>query len=148
MLKSRFGGYDGKGQILIKAGAQLDHAWLKIAGQPFIAEQYVHYSREVSIIAARQLSGAMVFYDLAENQHSHGILQYSLNRPGDPFLPQAKAHIQRLMEALDYCGVLALEMFQVDDKLIANEYAPRVHNSGHWTIEGAAVSQFENHLRA
>lgn len=148
ILKSRLGGYDGKGQIMISSEAQLDQAWLEIAEQPFIAEQFIHYDREVSVIAARQSSGEIVFYDLAENSHRHGILQCSLNRPDDPFLPQAQAHIQRLMDALDYCGVLALEMFQVGDQLIANEYAPRVHNSGHWTIEGAAVSQFENHLRA
>lgn len=148
ILKSRFGGYDGKGQIIIHSEAQLDHAWQEINEQPFIAEQYVQYSREISIIAARQLNGEMVFYDLAENRHRHGILQCSLNRPNDSFLHQAQTHIRSLMEALDYCGVLALEMFQLGDKLIANEYAPRVHNSGHWTIEGAAVSQFENHLRA
>lgn len=148
VLKSRFGGYDGKGQIVIKSAQQLEQAWLELSGQPYIVEQWIRFSREVSIIAVRNLSGKMAFYDLAENIHCSGILQTTLNRPGDKLLQQAQGYVHRLMEELDYCGVLTLEFFQIGDELLANEFAPRVHNSGHWTIEGAAVSQFENHLRA
>ncbi len=148
VLKSRTGGYDGKGQILVESAQQLDAIWLKIKGQPFIAEQWVDFSREVSVIAARSQNGECVFYDLVENLHQQGILQTSLNRPDDPLSSLAQEYAKRLINELDYCGVLTLELFQVGDKLVVNEFAPRVHNSGHWTIEGASVSQFENHLRA
>jgi len=148
LLKSRTGGYDGKGQIMLESQQQLDSAWLEINGQPFIAEKWVSFSREVSIIAARSQNGGCEFYDLVENQHHQGILRTSFNRPDDPLSTKAQEYIQTLMNELDYCGVLTLELFQVGDQLVVNEFAPRVHNSGHWTIEGAVVSQFENHLRA
>jgi 5-(carboxyamino)imidazole ribonucleotide synthase len=102
----------------------------------------------VSIIAVRSVSGEIVFYPLSENLHRGGILRVSESRANDPMQKQAETYISRLLEALDYVGVLALEFFGIDAKLVANEFAPRVHNSGHWTIEGAETSQFENHLRA
>ena len=106
------------------------------------------FNREVSIIAARSVSGAIVFYPLSENVHRGGILRVATSRERDPMQRQAETYISDLMAALDYVGILALELFEVDGRLIANEFAPRVHNSGHWTIEGAETSQFENHLRA
>ena len=96
------------------------------------------FSREVSIIAARSVSGAVVFYPLSENLHKGGILRIAESRADDPMQAQAEDYISRLLNALDYVGVLALELFEVEGQLIANEFAPRVHNSGHWTIEGEA----------
>ena len=148
ILKSRTMGYDGKGQSLLKSADDLKSAWELMAGVPAIVEAFVPFNREVSIIAARNVSGALVFYPLSENFHRGGILRVSECCDHDPMQQQAETYISRLMEALDYVGVLALELFEIDGKLIANEFAPRVHNSGHWTIEGAETSQFENHLRA
>lgn len=148
ILKSRTLGYDGKGQSLLKSIDDLKPAWELLAGVPAVVEAFVPFDREVSIIAARNVSGATVFYPLSENFHRSGILRVSASCEGDPMQQQAEIYISRLMEALDYVGVLALELFEIDGKLIANEFAPRVHNSGHWTIEGAETSQFENHLRA
>ena len=148
ILKSRTLGYDGKGQSLLKSADDLKSAWELLAGVPAIVEAFVPFNREVSIIAARNVSGAIVFYPLSENFHRGGILRVSECCDNDPMQQQAESYISRLMEELDYVGVLALELFEIDGKLIANEFAPRVHNSGHWTIEGAETSQFENHLRA
>ncbi|MCX7096834.1 MAG: 5-(carboxyamino)imidazole ribonucleotide synthase [Methylococcales bacterium] len=148
ILKSRTMGYDGKGQSLLKSADDLATAWDLLAGAPAIVEAFVPFGREVSIIAARSVSGETVFYPLSENRHRGGILRVSESRAGDPMQAQAEAYISKLMVALDYVGVLALELFEIDGRLIANEFAPRVHNSGHWTIEGAETSQFENHLRA
>jgi 5-(carboxyamino)imidazole ribonucleotide synthase len=148
ILKSCTMGYDGKGQSLLKSVADLKPAWEQLAGVPGVVEAFVPFDREVSIIAARNVSGATVFYPLSQNLHRGGILRVSESCDNDPMQQQAEIYISRLMEALDYVGVLALELFEVDGKLIANEFAPRVHNSGHWTIEGAETSQFENHLRA
>jgi len=148
ILKSRTLGYDGKGQSLLKSADDLKSAWEQLDGVPAIVEAFVPFNREVSIIAARNVSGAIVFYPLSENFHRGGILRVSECCDNDPMQQQAECYISRLMEALDYVGVLALELFEIDGKLIANEFAPRVHNSGHWTIEGAETSQFENHLRA
>ena len=148
ILKSCTLGYDGKGQSLLKSVADLKPAWEQLAGVPGVVEAFVPFDREVSIIAARNVSGATVFYLLSQNLHRGGILRVSESCDNDPMQQQAEAYILRLMEALDYVGVLALELFEIDGKLIANEFAPRVHNSGHWTIEGAETSQFENHLRA
>jgi 5-(carboxyamino)imidazole ribonucleotide synthase len=148
ILKSRTLGYDGKGQSLLKSADDLASAWELLAGVPAIVEAFVPFNREVSIIAARNVSGAIVFYPLSENFHRGGILRVSECCDNDPMQQQAESYISRLMEELDYVGVLALELFEIDGKLIANEFAPRVHNSGHWTIEGAETSQFENHLRA
>lgn len=148
ILKSRTLGYDGKGQSVLKSVDDLAPAWELLQGVPAIVEAFVPFRREVSIIAARNVSGAIVFYPLSENLHRGGILRVSECRDGDALQKQAESHVSTLMEALDYVGVLALELFDVDGKLVANEFAPRVHNSGHWTIEGAETSQFENHLRA
>ena len=148
ILKSRTLGYDGKGQSLLRTADDLKSAWELLAGVPAVVEAFVPFDREVSIIAARNTSGAIVFYPLSENSHRGGILRVSTSCDHDPMQQQAETYIARLMAALDYVGVLALELFEIDGKLIANEFAPRVHNSGHWTIEGAETSQFENHLRA
>jgi len=148
ILKSCTMGYDGKGQSLLKSVDDLKPAWEQLTGVPGVVEAFVPFDREVSIIAARNVSGATVFYPLSQNLHRGGILRVSESCDNDPMQQEAEAYILRLMEALDYVGVLALELFEIDGKLIANEFAPRVHNSGHWTIEGAETSQFENHLRA
>lgn len=148
VLKSRTLGYDGKGQSLLKSPEDLQKAWEMLEGVPAIVEAFVPYKREVSIIAVRNVKGVMAYYPLSENLHKGGILRVSESRYGDSMQLQAESYVSRLMEGLDYVGVLALELFEVDGELIANEFAPRVHNSGHWTIEGAETSQFENHLRA
>jgi 5-(carboxyamino)imidazole ribonucleotide synthase len=148
ILKTRTQGYDGKGQALVKSAVDLQPAWGKMQGLPAIVEAFVPFSREVSIIAARSVSGEVAFYPLSENLHKNGILRIAESRANDPMQAQAEDYILRLLNALDYVGVIALELFEVDGKLLANEFAPRVHNSGHWTIEGAETSQFENHLRA
>lgn len=100
------------------------------------------------MVAVQNRHADKVFYDLAENEHNRGILHTTINRPGDPMAGKAQAIISQLMDELNYCGVMALELFQINGQLMANEFAPRVHNTGHWTIEGASTSQFENHLRA
>lgn len=148
ILKSRTQGYDGKGQSVLKSAADLAGAWQLLDGMPAIVEAFVPFDREISIIAARNAAGAVVFYPLSENLHRGGILRVAQSREGDPMQQQAETYALRLLEALDYVGVLALELFEVKGHLMANEFAPRVHNSGHWTIEGAETSQFENHLRA
>jgi len=148
ILKSRTLGYDGKGQSVLKSADDLRLAWDLLEGAPAIVEAFVPFDREVSIIAVRSVSGSIVFYPLSENLHRGGILRVSESRHGDATQTLAEAYVARLMEALDYVGVLALELFEINGELIANEFAPRVHNSGHWTIEGAETSQFENHLRA
>lgn len=151
VLKTRRFGYDGKGQVVLREPSDVDRAWATLAGVPLIVEGFVPFEREVSIIAVRRRNGQTAFYPLVENQHCDGILRLSLApAPGlTPDLQQrAEAKAQRVLEALDYVGVLAIEFFQLAGRLLANEMAPRVHNSGHWTIEGAQTSQFENHLRA
>jgi len=148
ILKSRTQGYDGKGQSVLKSPDDLASAWGLLQGVPAIVEGFVPFDREVSIVAVRNVSGAFVFYPLSENIHRGGILRIAECRADDAMQAQAERYASHLMTALDYVGVLALELFEVNGKLIANEFAPRVHNSGHWTIEGAQTSQFENHLRA
>jgi 5-(carboxyamino)imidazole ribonucleotide synthase len=148
IVKSRRMGYDGKGQAFVRTPEDLPKAWEAMAGVPAVVEAFVPFDREVSIIAARSPQGEIAFYPLSANLHKGGILRISECCDGDPMQAQAEDYVTRLLEALDYVGVLALELFQVDGQLVANEFAPRVHNSGHWTIEGAETSQFENHLRA
>ena len=151
VLKSRRLGYDGKGQGVIRSREEIGSAWVKVGGVPAIVESFVKFTRELSIIAVRSRSGEMAFYPLVENHHTEGILRFSL-APA----PNVSATIQktaedyatRIMTELGYVGVLAIEFFETPDGLVANEMAPRVHNTGHWTIEGADTSQFENHLRA
>ena len=148
ILKTRRFGYDGKGQRVLRSEADIEPAWCSLGGVPLILEGFVPFRREVSIIAVRGRDGATAFYPIAENVHRDGILFTSYARPGDELQAQAESHASRLLAHLDYVGVLCLELFDVDGHLVANEFAPRVHNSGHWTIEGAETSQFENHLRA
>gem|GEM_PF-4766775 len=113
-----------------------------------IAESFIPFQREVSIIAVRNRSGQTAVYPLTENHHKQGILHLSRCRPGDPQTSRAEDYARRLLQRFEYVGVMALELFEVNGRLLANEMAPRVHNSGHWTIEGTETSQFENHLRA
>jgi 5-(carboxyamino)imidazole ribonucleotide synthase len=149
VLKTRRLGYDGKGQFVIRAASDLDSAWAQLGASRLIYEKYLSYSREVSIVGARSASGAIVTYPLSANTHGGGILRFGLAPYINTRLETlAKTYLRRVMRELSYVGVLAIEFFVVKGRLIANEMAPRVHNSGHWTIEGCATSQFENHLRA
>jgi 5-(carboxyamino)imidazole ribonucleotide synthase len=151
VLKTRRMGYDGKGQLVLRTEADVEAAWEALGGRPLILEGFVPFDREVSILAARGRDGATAFYPLIENHHAGGILRLSLAPAPelDPALQaRAEEYAKRLLDRLGYVGVLALELFQVGGELLANEMAPRVHNSGHWTIEGAETSQFENHVRA
>ena len=148
ILKTRSGGYDGKGQWMIKDTSQVEAIFPEIKINHLIAEKCISFNREVSIIAVRSTTGDVKFYDLCENIHKNGILYSTRNCPGDTSQKQAESMISTLMDKLDYCGVLTLELFDCGGQLLANEYAPRVHNSGHWTIEGTEASQFENHVRA
>lgn len=148
VLKTRRMGYDGKGQAVLRQDGDLDAAWQRLAGQPLILEAFVAFERELSCIAVRGRDGDMVFYPVVENVHRDGILRTSVPQHDDPLQALAQDYTRRVAEHLDYVGVIAFEFFVADGQLYANEIAPRVHNSGHWTIEGAEVSQFENHLRA
>ncbi len=148
VLKTRTLGYDGKGQVVLEEGDDPARAWRAIGRVPAILEGFVAFDREVSLIAVRGREGEMAFYPLTENRHRGGILRLSRNLADDPLQGRAEVYARRLMERLDYVGVLAIEFFEQGERLLANEMAPRVHNSGHWTIEGAVTSQFENHLRA
>jgi len=151
VLKSRRLGYDGKGQAVIRTRDEIGAAWVKISGVPSIVEKMVKFSRELSIIAVRSRTGELAFYPLVENHHSEGILRFSL-APAPNVAREiqtiAEEYAKKVLEHLDYVGVLAIEFFETSEGLVANEMAPRVHNTGHWTIEGADTSQFENHLRA
>jgi 5-(carboxyamino)imidazole ribonucleotide synthase len=149
VLKTRRLGYDGKGQIIVRDAADIENAVAELGGSALVAEQWVPFDREVSAIGARNVSGDIAVYPLTENEHRNGILSVSRAPAVAGALGEtATAYLTRLLNRLDYVGVLALELFVVGDRLLANEFAPRVHNSGHWTIEGAETSQFENHLRA
>ncbi len=151
VLKTRRFGYDGKGQAVLRTEADARAAFERLGGAPLILEGFVRFERELSIIAVRSSSGQVVCYPLVQNHHEGGILRKTVApAPGvtDALQESAREHIEKLLEHLDYVGVLALELFEVDGALLANEIAPRVHNTGHWTIEGARTSQFENHLRA
>ena len=151
VLKTRRMGYDGKGQAVIRDTMSLEAAWQLLEGSPLLVEKYVEFRYELSVIGVRDTTGRALFYPPIENVHREGILRKS-TAPAPSVTPQlagvAINYCQMLMERLAYVGVLALELFSVDGELFANEMAPRVHNSGHWTIEGAETSQFENHLRA
>jgi len=149
VLKTRRLGYDGKGQFTLKQAAHIDEAWHAIGGTGLIYEKFQTFSREVSLVGARSAAGRTVFYPLSSNTHVGGVLRYSIAPFANPGLEKiARTYLKRVMNALGYVGVLAIEFFVVRGRLIANEMAPRVHNSGHWTIEGCVTSQFENHLRA
>ena len=150
ILKTRRLGYDGKGQFRLKSLADVDAAWDALAGAPSILEAFVPFERELSVIAVRSRDGEFRTWPLTQNWHADGILSASLAPApdSDALAPLAFAHARRIAEELDYVGVFALELFVLDGALLGNEMAPRVHNSGHWTIEGAPASQFENHVRA
>ncbi|GDY12131.1 N5-carboxyaminoimidazole ribonucleotide synthase [Planctomycetota bacterium] len=153
VLKTRRLGYDGKGQAVLRQATDLDAAWAALGNAPggLILEGFVDFERECSLVAARGRDGAVVCYPLAENTHRGGILSTSL-LPGPGLSAALQSEAERVMgtilAALDYVGVLCIEFFVADGRLIANEMAPRVHNSGHGTIEGCVTSQFANHIRA
>lgn len=151
VLKTRRLGYDGKGQFVLRSPSDVSAAWTAVGGAASILEGFVHFQRELSLIAVRGRDGATAFYPLVENHHEQGILRKTL-APAPALTPElqasAESYAARVLERLDYVGVLALELFQVGSTLVANEMAPRVHNSGHYSIEGSRTSQFENHLRA
>jgi 5-(carboxyamino)imidazole ribonucleotide synthase len=151
VLKTRRLGYDGKGQAVLRAGEPLDRIRGRLEPEgSHLLEGLVPFRRELSIVAARDPEGAVVHYPLAENVHRGGMLRTS--RAPAEVSPELEARARRyadlVMERLGHVGVLAIELFETEDALLANEIAPRVHNSGHWTIEGAETSQFENHVRA
>jgi 5-(carboxyamino)imidazole ribonucleotide synthase len=149
IVKTRRLGYDGRGQRVVDSRAALAAAWRELGGVPSIAEAVVKFTREVSLIAAQGANDERVFYPLAENVHRDGVLASTIAPYVDTSLQaQAEAWLTAIMSRLNYRGVLTVEFFHTDLGLVANEMAPRVHNSGHWTIEGAETSQFENHLRA
>ena len=151
VLKTRTGGYDGKGQYLLRTAADLEPAWAALGGVPLILESFVAFRRELSIVAARGDDGTIACWPVVENQHRDGILRVTL-APARGWTPGLQAEAEScaiaVLEALDFVGVGCVELFETEHALLANELAPRVHNSGHWTIEGARTSQFENHLHA
>jgi len=166
VVKTRRMGYDGKGQAVLRSIADVDTAWVSLQGEssilggasgngpaPLIVEAFVAFDTEVSVIAARSTTGQIVFYPLTENLHQGGILRISrspaIHPAVTPAIEQLAMEASRAtLEALEYVGVLAIEFFVCNGRLLANEMAPRVHNSGHWTMNAGITSQFENHLRA
>ncbi|MDF5456951.1 5-(carboxyamino)imidazole ribonucleotide synthase, partial [Vibrio parahaemolyticus] len=155
VLKSALGGYDGKGQWRLKEASQVDDIWTEMSEciaatptQAIVAEEFVPFNREVSLVGARSKDGSVEVYPLAENVHTNGVLSLSTAIDAPGLQEQAKQMFTAVADSLDYVGVLALEFFDVDGALLVNEIAPRVHNSGHWTQQGAETCQFENHLRA
>ncbi|MGO1298345.1 MAG: 5-(carboxyamino)imidazole ribonucleotide synthase [Vibrio sp.] len=155
VLKSALGGYDGKGQWRLTDISQADAIWTEMKvcldaspQQAIVAEQFVPFQREVSLVGARGANGAIETYPLAENIHVNGVLNLSTAIDAPELQAQAEDMFAAVADSLNYVGVLALEFFDVSGELLVNEIAPRVHNSGHWTQQGAEVCQFENHLRA
>lgn len=158
VVKTRRGGYDGKGQAVLRAGAgraEVERAWEELGMVGVVGgvlvEKFVPFERELSVVAVRGRGGEFCAYPLTQNVHRAGILRVS-TAPCEGWTrglqERAERYARAIMERLDYVGVLAIEFFEVGGELLANEMAPRVHNSGHWTIEGAETSQFENHVRA
>jgi len=151
ILKTKRFSYDGKGQARILDPNDAEAAWAAVGGQPSILEGFVRFEQEFSVILARGVDGDIRFWDSPHNVHVDGILATSTAPAGPVILAQteaARAMARKVADALDYVGVLTLEFFAAADGPVFNEMAPRVHNSGHWTIEGARTSQFENHIRA
>ena len=151
VLKTRRFGYDGKGQWVLRTREDVARLEEQFPDAPLILEKFMSFARELSVIAVRGRSGETAFYPLVENHHRGGILRLSLApapRLSAALQQEAELAARRILDALDYVGVLAVELFELDGHLFANEIAPRVHNSGHWSIEGAVTSQFESHLRA
>ena len=149
VLKTRRLGYDGKGQALVRSREELERAWSELGSVPLLYEEYVAFDCEVSIIGARARDGRTAVYPLGLNVHAGGMLRLTRAPYGSVRLQRLAAlHLRRVLEHFRYVGVLTIEFFVRGGRLVANEIAPRVHNSGHWTIEGAETSQFENHVRA
>jgi 5-(carboxyamino)imidazole ribonucleotide synthase len=149
VLKTRRFGYDGKGQFVLRNEGDLEAAWDALKKESLIAEGFVHFETELSLLGARSTAGEIVFYPLVENTHRNGILHQTVAPYlNDALTEQAKQYMSILLDHLNYRGLMAIEFFVKEGHLIANEMAPRVHNTGHWSIEGASISQFEQHLRA
>lgn len=151
VLKTTTEGYDGKGQAVLKSEDQVEKAWQQLGERELILEGFVDFTRELSIIAVRNAQNEHVYYPLMQNVHHEGILRYTIapaRQISEEVQKQAEEYMHKLLDELDHVGVLTLELFETEEGLVANEMAPRVHNSGHWTIEGAETSQFENHVRA
>jgi 5-(carboxyamino)imidazole ribonucleotide synthase len=154
VIKTRRFGYDGKGQAIIREGDNPDRIWADLGTKSALLEAFIPFEHEISVIVARSASGEVECFDVTENEHSDHILKISRAPAAipDALAAQARAIAGKIADALDYVGVLAVEMFVVADstgpKVLVNEIAPRVHNSGHWTLDGATVSQFEQHIRA
>ena len=150
ILKTATDGYDGKGQFLIKSETQIHEAWEKMAGAESILEGFINFKRELSLIAVRGIDGSLKYYPLVENSHHEGILRLTIapaQNISASLQKKAEEYMSSILKEIKHVGVLTIELFESDD-LLVNEIAPRVHNSGHWTIEGAQTSQFENHIRA
>jgi 5-(carboxyamino)imidazole ribonucleotide synthase len=149
VVKTRRLGYDGKGQAVVRDARELARAWRRLGAVPLLYEELVRFDAEVSIIGARSTRGELAVYAPCGNVHVDGILRVTRAPYGNARLQRlAGGYLERILEHFRYAGVLTIEFFRRNGQLIANEMAPRVHNSGHWTIEGAVTSQFENHLRA
>lgn len=151
ILKTATEGYDGKGQFLMHDTSQITEAWSSMNGVESILEGFVNFKRELSLIAVRGVNNEHKYYPLVENTHHNGILRLTIApAPAiDPAVQKTAEHyMQTLLDEMNHVGVLTIELFETDNGLVANEMAPRVHNSGHWSIEGANTSQFENHVRA
>ncbi len=151
VLKTTTEGYDGKGQYVLRSPDDAEPAWAAIGNRELIAEAFVTFERETSVIASRDVNGNIVVFPMTENIHHEGILRYSLYPAANLSAEKAaiaERYIRQLADSLDYVGTITLELFETADGLVGNEVAPRVHNSGHWSIEGALTSQFRNHMLA
>jgi 5-(carboxyamino)imidazole ribonucleotide synthase len=151
LLKTRREGYDGKGQTWVEGEADAEAAWRRIGAKPAILEAKVPFVRELSVIAARGRGGEIACYPVGENRHENGILRttHAPARLSAATKAEAEAIARKTLDALDYVGVIGVELFEVEGgALRVNEFAPRVHNSGHWTLDGCEVDQFEQHVRA
>jgi len=151
ILKTRRFGYDGKGQWVLRTNDDVDRAWEALGAASLILEAFVPFEREMSILSVRSTTGETRFWPLVENEHRDGVLRLSIPKSDawtESLQARAEKYAKGVLDELQYVGVLAIELFLVGDELVANEMAPRVHNSGHWTTEGAETSQFENHVRA
>ena len=148
VLKTRTMGYDGKGQKVLRTRDDVSGTFAELGSVPMLLESFVAFEYEVSCLGVRAKTGHSVFYPLVVNEHRQAMLHRSEPLQQSPLQMQAEAAVKAVMDELDYIGTLAFEFFVSGDDLIANEIAPRVHNSGHWTIEGSCCSQFENHVRA
>lgn len=151
VLKTRRGGYDGKGQMVLRSDEDVAAAWAELGAVPLILEGFVAFDRELSIVAARDRAGNVACYPLVQNVHREGILRLTFapaSEVTEALQARAERWVRAVLDALDYVGVIAIELFERGGELVANEMAPRVHNSGHWSIDGAVTSQFEQHVRA